>query len=147
MLSRHLPFDSNDDKEIGRKTIYQQIQFTHSIWDNVSAEAKDIIFKLLIKNKEERLTIKDTLDHPWFLKNNTEIQEMRKSANSGDDDVMKFITYSNADVNLAKESAKKSHGDSSPKSNIQVGALLEKGIGGLQHGPGSGNLPSLHMQL
>jgi len=25
MLSRHLPFDSNDDKEIGRKTIYQQI--------------------------------------------------------------------------------------------------------------------------
>ena len=23
MLSRHLPFDSNDDKEIGRKTIYQ----------------------------------------------------------------------------------------------------------------------------
>ena len=22
MLSRHLPFDSNDDKEIGRKTIY-----------------------------------------------------------------------------------------------------------------------------
>ena len=68
---------------------------------------------------------------------------MRKSANSGDDDVLKFITYSNADVKLAKESAKRSHGDSSPKANIQVGAILEKGFGGLQHGPGSGNLPSI----
>ena len=44
MLSRHLPFDSNDDKEIGRKTIYQQITFTHSVWENVSADAKDLIF-------------------------------------------------------------------------------------------------------
>ena len=44
MLSRHLPFDSNDDKEIGRKTIYQQISFSHSVWDNVSQEAKDIVF-------------------------------------------------------------------------------------------------------
>jgi serine/threonine protein kinase len=43
MLSRHLPFDSNDDKEIGRKTIYQQIAFTHPIWENVSAEAKDLV--------------------------------------------------------------------------------------------------------
>lgn len=99
---------------------------------------------MLIKNKDERLTIKDTLDHQWFMKNNAEIQEMRKSANSGDDDLMKFITYSNADFNLAKESAKKSQGgDSSPKNNIQVGALLEKGFGGLQHGPGSGNLPNV----
>jgi len=38
---------------------------------------------------------------------------MRKSANSDDDDVMKFISYSNADVKLAKESAKRSQGDSS----------------------------------
>ena len=54
--------------------------------------------------------------------------------------MMKFITYSNADVKLAKESAKKSHGgDSSPKSNIQVGAILQ----GLNHGPGSGNLPGV----
>ena len=43
MLSRHLPFDSTDDKEIGRKTIYNQIEFTHPIWQNVSAEAKDLI--------------------------------------------------------------------------------------------------------
>lgn len=43
MLSRHLPFDSTDDKEIGRKTIYNQIEFTHPIWEGVSADAKDLI--------------------------------------------------------------------------------------------------------
>ena len=99
--------------------------------------------ELLIKNKDERLTIKDALDHPWFNQNNDEIQEMRKSANSDDDDVLKFISYSNADVKLAKESAKRSQGGSSPKGNIQVGAILEKGLGGLHHGPGSGNLPNI----
>lgn len=97
MLSRHLPFDSNDEKEIGRKTIYKQIDFKHNVWDNVSADAKDLVFskysnldflipnqiifplsyclftnvlfyiiELLMKNQEDRLTIKDTLDHPWF---------------------------------------------------------------------------------
>lgn len=43
MLSRHLPFDSTDDKEIGRKTIFNQIEFTHPIWTNVSEPAKDLL--------------------------------------------------------------------------------------------------------
>ena len=96
-----------------------------------------------MKNKEDRLTIKDTLDHPWLNKNNDEIQAMRKSANSGDDDVLKFITYSNADHKLAQESAMKSQGSiSSPKGNDNFGAILGKEFGGsLNHGPGSGNIP------
>ena len=44
MLARHLPFDSNDDKEIGRKTIYNEISFSHSVWDNVSEDAKDLVY-------------------------------------------------------------------------------------------------------
>jgi serine/threonine protein kinase len=47
MLSRHLPFDSTDDKEIGRKTIYNQIEYTHPVWQNVSADAKDLILSKL----------------------------------------------------------------------------------------------------
>lgn len=43
MLSRHLPFDSTDDKEIGRKTIFNQIEYTHPIWQSVSEDAKDLI--------------------------------------------------------------------------------------------------------
>ena len=43
MLGKHLPFDDNDDKEIGRKTIQQDVKFTHSVWTNVSDDGKDII--------------------------------------------------------------------------------------------------------
>ena len=53
MLSRHLPFDSNDDREIGRKTIYQQVQFTHPVWDNCSEESKD-----LVASKSLRFTLR-----------------------------------------------------------------------------------------
>ena len=44
MLSRHLPFDSTDDKEIGRKTIYQQVSFSHNVWNNITSEAKDLVY-------------------------------------------------------------------------------------------------------
>jgi calcium/calmodulin-dependent protein kinase I len=50
MLARHLPFDSKDDKEIGRKTIQDEISFNHKVWSTVSADGKDLITKLLKKN-------------------------------------------------------------------------------------------------
>jgi len=58
---------------------------------------------------------------------------MRKSSNSGEDDMMKFISYSNADPALAKESVAKLQAELDKSSNG----------GGLQHGPGSGNLPNI----
>lgn len=67
MLGRHLPFDSQDDKEIGRKTIYQEISFNHPVWSNVSASGKDLISKLLIKDRTTRIKIDQVLEHPWIL--------------------------------------------------------------------------------
>lgn len=32
LVGRHLPFDSRDDKEIGQKTIMQELLFNHHIW-------------------------------------------------------------------------------------------------------------------
>lgn len=43
MLSGTLPFDSEDDREIARKTIYDKITFKHSVWTTVSDDAKDLI--------------------------------------------------------------------------------------------------------
>mmetsp|Transcript_18967 Transcript_18967/g.13582 ORF Transcript_18967/g.13582 Transcript_18967/m.13582 type:complete len:130 (-) Transcript_18967:355-744(-) len=67
MLGRHLPFDSEDDKEIGHKTIYQEINFRHPVWSTVSNEGKDLISKLLNKDRHTRITIKEALDHPWIV--------------------------------------------------------------------------------
>lgn len=36
MLSGTLPFDSEDDREIARKTIYNDVSFAHPIWNTIS---------------------------------------------------------------------------------------------------------------
>jgi serine/threonine protein kinase len=43
MLSGTLPFDSEDDREIARKTIYQDVTFSNPVWTEISVQAKDLI--------------------------------------------------------------------------------------------------------
>ena len=43
------------------------------------------------------------------------MSQMRKDADRDDDEVKKFISYSNCDPNMAQESSKLSHGSGSPK--------------------------------
>jgi hypothetical protein len=51
MLSRVLPFDDDDDREIARMTIYDAADFSFHPWDKVTSQGKDIcksiIFYLL----------------------------------------------------------------------------------------------------
>ena len=68
MLSGSLPFDSEDDREIARKTIYEEVKITHSIWSKVSDDAKDLVLSLLAKNKKQRITLEQVLEHPWIAK-------------------------------------------------------------------------------
>jgi serine/threonine protein kinase len=43
MLSGSLPFDSDDDREIARKTIYDDVKMTHPVWSKVSDDAKELV--------------------------------------------------------------------------------------------------------
>lgn len=43
MLSGTLPFDSEDDREIARKTIYDEVTLGHPSWAKVSDDAKDLV--------------------------------------------------------------------------------------------------------
>lgn len=43
MLSGTLPFDSEDDREIARKTIYDDVTLAHPAWAKVSDDAKDLV--------------------------------------------------------------------------------------------------------
>lgn len=47
LLSGMLPFDSDDNKETARQTIYDPVPFGHKVWSFVSIEAKDLIFSKL----------------------------------------------------------------------------------------------------
>lgn len=42
LLSRVLPFDDEDDREIARQTIYDPPDFSFHPWDKVTKEGKDI---------------------------------------------------------------------------------------------------------
>ena len=42
LLSRVLPFDDENDKEIARQTIYEPADFTFHPWERVSKEGKEL---------------------------------------------------------------------------------------------------------
>jgi tRNA A-37 threonylcarbamoyl transferase component Bud32 len=69
MLSGSLPFDDKkSEEEIARKTVNEDPPYKGSIWKTISKEAKDFIKGLLQKNPEERMNIKEALEHEWFHK-------------------------------------------------------------------------------
>jgi len=68
LLSAMLPFDAEDQKEAARRIIYEPVPFTHPIWDFVTVEAKDLISRLLEKDRYKRITLDEVLTHQWVCK-------------------------------------------------------------------------------
>jgi len=79
LLSGCLPFDDRfSEKEIARQTIEDNVHWG-SIWKKHSSEAKDFIERLLYKDPNKRMDIKEALEHPWFQKfSKTSLPEQRK---------------------------------------------------------------------
>lgn len=75
-----LPFDSDDNKETARQTIYEPVPFTHPVWEFVSSEAKDLIKKLMEKDRTKRIRLEEVLDHPWIVKKQKSLVEMRRKS-------------------------------------------------------------------
>ncbi|CDW90010.1 myosin light chain kinase [Stylonychia lemnae] len=94
LLSAMLPFDADDQKEAARRIIYEPVPFTHPIWDFVTVEAKDLIARLLDKDRYKRITLDEVLTHQWVCKRNMDIQEMRRKSG----DLEKFVLYTNANL-------------------------------------------------
>lgn len=66
LLSRVLPFDDEDDREIARQTIYEPPDFSFHPWEKVSNEGKDLCKKLLEKSRHKRPQLEEVLNHKWF---------------------------------------------------------------------------------
>ena len=63
MLSGLPPFNPRYPKQI---THYSYIPMTGEGWDSISAIAKDLVARILNKDKNERLTCEQILNHPWM---------------------------------------------------------------------------------
>ncbi len=66
LLSRVLPFDDEDDKEIARQTIQDAADFSFHPWERVSQQAKDVCTALLEKNRHRRSNLEKILGMEWF---------------------------------------------------------------------------------
>merc|ERR1719203_2384202 len=66
LLRGVLPFDGHTKDEVVEKTLNKKLNLTHKKWDRVSADAKDLIAKLLIKDPKKRISVEDALKHQWF---------------------------------------------------------------------------------
>ena len=66
LLSGYPPFHHENQAILFRKIKECQYRFDAPYWDNVSAEAKDLIRRLLVLQPLRRLTVEQVLSHPWI---------------------------------------------------------------------------------
>ncbi len=66
LLSRVLPFDDDDDKEIARQTIQDHPDFSFHPWEKVSQAAQEACKQMLEKNRHKRPQLEEVLNFEWF---------------------------------------------------------------------------------
>eukprot|EP01013_Petalomonas_cantuscygni_P000412 TRINITY_DN1041_c0_g1_i2.p1 TRINITY_DN1041_c0_g1~~TRINITY_DN1041_c0_g1_i2.p1 ORF type:complete len:337 (+),score=30.76 TRINITY_DN1041_c0_g1_i2:133-1143(+) len=72
LLCGFCPFYHENISTLFRLICDGSYSFPSPYWDNVSAEAKDLVTKLLVVSPAQRLTPPQALQHPWFAKSQTQ---------------------------------------------------------------------------
>jgi hypothetical protein len=66
ILSGLSPFGGVDEQETAANVCECQLKFPGTEFDCISANGKDFIRKLLLRNKGARMNVFEALDHPWL---------------------------------------------------------------------------------
>lgn len=66
LLAGAYPFYDEDDAKLFELVKAGNFSFPSPGWDPISAEAKDLISKILVTDPEKRFTVDQCLDHGWF---------------------------------------------------------------------------------
>lgn len=66
LLSGYSPFDDEVDAVLFQKIKSGKYDADDPVWDTISAEAKDLIARLLVVRPAQRLTADQALAHPWL---------------------------------------------------------------------------------
>ena len=69
MLSGRLPFRGSKEQEVAEKIVYEQLEFDEEDWETRTQKVQDLIFSCLEKKAQNRITIDQFINHPWFKKN------------------------------------------------------------------------------
>jgi len=84
LLCGYPPFNSSSESEILLLVEKGHYDFNSIEWDNVSAEAKSFVKKLMTYDPKKRISAEDALKDPWILKMVTEkaIKDDNKTRNA-----------------------------------------------------------------
>jgi len=92
LLAGHLPFDhESDESEIARMTIQDPPAYSTRIWKKISAEAKNLVDNLLVKDPKKRLTLKQVMDHNWLKLEKFSTSDSKTTSS-------KFKSYTTLDI-------------------------------------------------
>jgi len=101
LLSGRLPFAADSDAELFKLIIEGDLVWKSPQFDTVSAEAKDLISKLIVVDHEQRFTAKNALDHTWIKQQGSSNTQLHKSMY---EELQKLSDLSKQKVEQAKES-------------------------------------------
>jgi serine/threonine protein kinase len=90
MLSGYPPFYGENDMEVFQKILNFEYDFDDEVWENTSAEAKDLVTKLMSPVKT-RISAKDALKHPWLVRHTRASREVKFDG----DILKKMANYTN----------------------------------------------------
>nr|CAB3227513.1 calcium/calmodulin-dependent protein kinase type IV-like [Phallusia mammillata] len=78
-------YDERGDQAMFQKILKCDYEFISPYWDGVSANAKDLVKKLLVLDPKKRLTARQALQHPWvrgkatnFVHMDTTVDKLKK---------------------------------------------------------------------
>ena len=75
LLCGRPPFNSKSNREVLEKTAKGVYRLAGGEWEHISAEAKDLVRKMLTTNPLERITTAQILEHPWIAQLDDEEEE------------------------------------------------------------------------
>ncbi|KAI9122264.1 hypothetical protein K1719_006953 [Acacia pycnantha] len=66
LLSGLPPFWGESEITIFKQVLEEDLDLVSEPWPSISASAKDLLRKMLVKNPKKRLSAREVLSHPWF---------------------------------------------------------------------------------
>jgi len=108
------PFYAENNVKLYQKILNGKFYFPSPYWDSVSEEAKDLINKMLVIEKEDRIKEQDILNHPFF----------DKSQNAHNDLSSNLVELKKTNEN-EKKSLSEIHSSSSSNSDVSEYSFRE----------------------
>ncbi len=66
MLSGRPPFGGKNNNEILNNVLHGTFDFSATVWQSISSEAKDLISNLLQRQADVRFSAEEAFNHPWI---------------------------------------------------------------------------------